>query len=106
METIEAKNRILKVAQGMLAGDIHLLVGCRIITGLYSYTDQPDDEIFLTFRSIDSDIDRFPIGVSRELCDPDYLIRIDQEISTYLQAAESDIRKACSKIIEEFTIKT
>ena len=100
MNEIETKKEIIAIAQEMLSGKIHLISGCRMIRGLRYDTDRSDDEFFFTFRAVDSETDHFPLGKVRELCDEDYLKRVDKEISDYLANAGEDIRRACSNLIQ------
>lgn len=103
MGSVEAKNEIVQIAKEMLNGEIHLILGCRYIRGLRHDTEIPEDDIFMTFRAVDSETDHFPLGKVRELCDPEYLERRDKEITAYLEAAGDDIRKACIELIKKFS---
>ncbi len=102
MNEIEAKKHIVETAQKMLDGDIHLIIGCRIITGLSCRTENSNDKIFNTFLALDSETDHLPLTVSPDLCDPEYLKRVYKESDRYLSLASDDIKNACRAIINRF----
>lgn len=104
MDNTEARKEIVEVARSMLAGKTHLLVGCRLIRRLRFNTDEADAEIFVPFRAIDSEIDHYPIGVNRDLCDAEYLKKIDQEIEEYLADTHEFIEEMCKKIIDRYSM--
>ena len=103
MNSIEAKKEIIRVAKEMLAGAVDLIIGCRVITGLSCNTDDPQDEIYLPFIALDSETDHLPMGSVRELCDPDYLKRVDKEINRYNELAREDIHKACVELVKKLS---
>lgn len=96
-------NEIVSIAREMLEGDFDLLIGCRAIAGLYSNASEPEDDIFMLFRAVASEIDKWPIGVARDLCDPEYLKRVDKDVSAYLSDTTECIRQACEKVIEYYS---
>lgn len=103
MNENKAHIKIMRVAREMLDGDIDLLVGCRIITGLHSNADEPQDDIFMPFRAVDSETDHWPLGVSRDLCDTEYLKRVDSQIERYLDLEAEYIKTACRNVIEKLS---
>jgi len=106
MNDSEAKKEILYIAQEMLKGSIDLIIGCRLIKSLRHQTNISDNEIFVPFIGIDSQTDHYPLGKVRELCDPDYLARVDKEISDFLAFTSEYIRDACRDLIKTLTIDT
>ena len=103
MNNIEARKEIVDIAQGMLNGNIHLILGCRAIRSLRHKTDISDDEIFLPFIGIDSQTDHFPLGKVRDLCDSEYLAKIDAEINDFLDFAGEHIKESCKELIEKLS---
>lgn len=103
MSDNKAHAKIIRVAHEMLDGKINLLDGCRIITGLHSRAYKPEDDIFMPFRAVDSETDHWPLGVSRELCDTEYLKRVDSEIELYLELESEYIKTACRNVIKKLS---
>lgn len=60
----QCKSEIIKIATKMIEDKIDLIEGCRKITTLQYNLDDPDD-IFLTFRGIETETETFPIGSVR-----------------------------------------
>ncbi len=105
MNDCKAEKEIVKTAKGMLSGDIQIIIGCRIIKSLRHQTDRPDDEIFTPFIGIDSQTDHYPLGNVRDLCDPNYLARVDKEMEEFLCFASECIREACCDLIKKLNNK-
>ncbi len=103
MNKIEAKKEIIKISQEMLDSKLNLISGCRIITGLTCNVDSPQDDIYLPFISVDSQTDHYPLGKVRELCDPDYLARIDIDIEDFIAFAGAHIRDSCRELINKLS---
>jgi len=89
---------LVAVATAMTAGEMNLIEGVRKITALRHDVENPDDEIFMPIRAIESETDHFPLGAARAQCAPDYLKRADEEMGRYLADAEADILAACREI--------
>jgi hypothetical protein len=102
MNENEVKNEIVKVARGMLDGKIDLLIGCRVLTGLQPDLNESEQDILMPFCAIDSETDHLPYGVSRDLCDREYLERVDREIEHYLEHGTEYIKTACQNVIKHY----
>lgn len=104
-ETILADRRseLVVVAKAMLDGSMHLIEGVRRICALRHAVGQPDDEVFMPIRSIESETDHFPLGGMRAHCSADYLERMDDEMNRYLDDAKPEILSACKEIIRIFS---
>lgn len=97
------RNELLAVAKSMLAGESNLLEGMRRLCELRSAVEDPENEVFLVIRGIDSETDHFPLGTMRATCSPECLTHADDEIQAYLADARDDILQACRKIIAAFS---
>jgi hypothetical protein len=103
-EWVAAKRRELVVlAQSMLVGEVHLIEGVRRLCNMRFDVGDPDNELFLALRSIDSDTDDFPLGEMRKQCSAEFLKRKDIEMQNYLDGMHNDIRCTCIEIIRRFT---
>ncbi len=103
MNDCETKKEGIRLAKEILDGNLHLISGCRIITGLSCDTNNPEDDIYLPFIAVDSETDHLPMGSVRALCDPDYLVRVDKEINRYIDLESDDIREACVELIKKLS---
>lgn len=97
------RTELISVATSMLDGKMNLIEGVRKICSLRHAVGDPENEVFLSIRAIDSETDHFPIGQVRERCAREYLQRIDKEMESYLADAKDDILKACQEIVQVFT---
>lgn len=103
-EYLESKrHELVAVAKAMLAGETNLIEGVRRICALRFAVEDPENEVFLAIRAIDSETDHFPLSALRASCSPEYLKRADDEVLTYLTAVREDILQACRKIVEAFS---
>ena len=97
-----ATSEIFLTATALRKGEIDPLVAAHRITKLRFETENPEDDVFMSFRAVDSDADRFPVGEARRSCSVDYLQRMDAELAAYLKEATPDLLKACDELIERF----
>lgn len=103
-ELLAVKRReLVDVANAMLAGDMDLIQGVRKICGLRFEVEDPDNEVFLAVRGIESETDSFPVGAMRSTASPEYLQRADAEMRQYIADAKGDILQACQEIIRAFS---
>ena len=97
---------ILRSAVALRRGEMDPVEAARCITKLRLETSCPDDDVFMAFRVVESDTDRFPLGEARYSCAPEYLERADAELATYLKEATPDLLKACDELIKWCELKT
>lgn len=104
-ETTVASRRseLVAIATAMLDGRMHLIEGARKICKLRYAVDQPENEVFMPIRAIESETDHFPLGEMRKRCAADYLQRMDDEMNQYLVDARQDILAACKDIVRVFS---
>lgn len=101
--TMDTNKKVVSVATAMLHGDISLIEGCRKISGLRYNVSNPDHEVFLTIRGVDSETDHFPIGDLRKQYAPEYLQRLDKEMEDYIARVRDNIIASCHEIIRVFS---
>jgi len=103
-ELLESKrNELVVVANSMLDERMNLIEGVRKICSLRFTVGDPENDVFMPIRAIDSETDHFPIGEIRSRCAPDYLQRMDAEMQDYLSDARPYILEACKEIISVFS---
>jgi len=97
------RRELVDVAKGMLAGEVHLIEGVRRICSLRFDVGDPENEVFLPIRGIESETDTFPLGTMRSSCSQEYLQRMDAEMEDYLAEAKADILRASEEIVRIFS---
>jgi len=97
------RHELVAVASGMLAGGVNLIEGMRRICVLRFAVEDPENEVFLPIRAMESETDAFPLGAMRSNCSEDYLQRADAEMESYLADARYDILQACREIVRTFS---
>ena len=103
-ELLESKKaELIAVANAMLDGKMDLIKGVRKICSLRFAVGDPDNDVFMPIRAIESETDHFPLGEVRSRCTPDYLRRMNAEVQHYLSNARQDILEACKEIVRVFS---
>lgn len=97
------RHELVKLANTMLADNINLIEGIRQICGLRFAVADPENEVFLAIRGIESETDTFPLGQARSNYSREYLQRMDVEMQGYLAESKNDILQACQKIVQTFS---
>ena len=98
-----ASAAIVAVAQAMIAGQLDLIDGVRQITEMRHGLDDPNAEVLIPIRAVDSETDHFPIGPVRAHYAPRQLESIDAEMQRYLADAKNDILAACADIVRVYS---
>lgn len=97
------RQELVELANSMLRGDINLIEGIRHIGALRFAIEDPENEVFLPVRAIESETDAFPLGAMRLNCSAEYLKRADSEMESYLADARDGILQACREIVCTFS---
>lgn len=97
------RHELVAVASWMLAGGVNLIEGMRRICALRFAIEDPENEVFLPIRAMESETDSFPVGAMRSNCSEDHLKRADAEMESYLADARDDILQACREIVRTFS---
>lgn len=94
------RKRAVAVAMGMLDGSIHYLEGAIELSFLRFEVDLPeDDNDFLTFAAIASEIDHLPIGKQRQYWSQEALERHEAEIQKFNNWAKDISLSECKSIV-------
>jgi len=102
-QVAEKRRELVAVANSMLAGEMNLIDGVRQICALRFAVEDPENEVFLAIRGVESETDTFPLGSMRANCSLGYLERMDSEMQRYLSEAQGDILQACQEIVKTFS---
>jgi len=98
-DVISKRSELVSVANAMLDSKMDLIEGVRRVCSLRLAIDDPDNDVFIPFRAIESETDHFPLGEMRSRCSTDYLQRMDADMTLYLSDAKQDILNGCKEII-------
>ena len=96
-----ARRTALEVARGMLDGSIPLIEGCRSIVRLRFDAEIPPSETLNIFVGVESETDDYPVGSVRSEYAPEFLARLDAEVSKYLTEVRPVLVAACRELIRE-----
>jgi hypothetical protein len=103
-EFVQAKRKeLLSVANAMLREELNLIEGVRKVCSLRHLVEEPNSEVFVSFRAIDSETDHFPIGELRSRYAKDKVDQLDQEMHRYLIDAREEILSACQELVRYFS---
>lgn len=97
------RQKLISISKLMPDGDLDLIQGVRQICDLRFCIDDPENDVFLVFRGVESETDLFPSESMRGNYSPDYLRRLDNEKGNYLSEAKHEILQACREIIRAYS---
>ncbi len=97
-----AWNAIQYVAKRILSGEIDLANGAKEICALRLNVGESANEVFYAFRALESDLDRFPVGKTRQTWDSTALAILDAERGKILERMSPSIKESCMDILKRF----
>lgn len=98
-----AQSRIVEAAQKILAGEMDIVEGCRLLLYLQQLLNDPNDELFMTFIVIASETEHFPVGELRSRWHKDSLARVDAEVGAYITRVRKSVMEACTALVKEYS---
>ena len=81
---------------------IDLIVGIRKICALRFSVCDPENEVFVPIRAIESETDHYPVGERRTQYADEYLSQMDAEMASYLKEVKEEILSSCKNIINVY----
>ncbi|GGY88323.1 hypothetical protein GCM10007169_01920 [Shewanella fodinae] len=104
-EYVEKKRaRVHELASGMLDGSIHYLEGVVELASLrFEVEVSEDDQDFLAFTAVASEIDHLPIGAPRQYWSKEALERDEPEIQESIKWAKEFSLAQCKSLSERFS---
>lgn len=104
-EYVEKKKaRVHELASGMLDGSIHYLEGAIELSSLrFGVEVSEDDQDFLAFTAVASEIDHLPIGAPRQYWSNEALERHEPEIQESIKWAKEFSLPQCKSLSERFS---
>lgn len=100
---LSKRAEIIALANSMLNDEINLIEGARKLCALRFVSGDPENEVFMPIRAVESETDHFPFGELRSRFAPDYLQRLDIEMDNYIKSAREDILNACREILRVYS---
>jgi len=98
------RKRAIEVASGMLDGSIHYLEGAIELSSLRFEVGLPeDDNDFLAFTGVASEVDHLPIGAPRQYWSQEALDRHEPEIQQSIKWAKEVSLAECKSIVARFS---
>jgi hypothetical protein len=99
-EVLDAKRLIVETASRIEAGTVDLFAGCRRMAELRLGLDNATigDSDMAVFVAIDSELDAYPFGPSREHWAPDILAERDARRDAYLERVRDTMLTACRAV--------
>jgi len=100
VEAIDTKRKIVEIAARIEAGAEDLLVGCRKIAELRCDLDDGEiaDPDIMVFVAVDSELDGYPFGSSRNHWAADVLAEKDARMNEYHELVRDVVLSACRAI--------
>ena len=104
-EYIEKKRtRVHELSSGMLDGSIHYLEGAIELSSLRFEVDvSENDQDFITFTAVASEIDHLPIGSPRQYWSKEAMERHEPEIQESINWAKEFSLPQCKSLSERFS---
>lgn len=104
-EYVEKKRaRVHELASGMLDGTIHYLEGAIELSSLrFEVEVSEDDQDFIAFTAVASEIDHLPIGAPRQYWSKEALERHEPEIQESIKWAKEFSLPQCKSLSERFS---
>lgn len=104
-EYVEKKRkRVYELAKGMLDGTVHYLEGAIELSSLRHEVEvAEDDQDFIAFTAVASEIDHLPIGVQRQYWSKEALERHEPEILESIKWAKDFSLNQCKSLMERFS---
>jgi hypothetical protein len=99
---VSLHREILGVARGVLDGTVGIVEAARILVSISFALGVEDEEPFLTFRSIDSETDHYPLGDVRARWSPNALAREDGKRERYEAKIRAGVEEACRGLIAKY----
>ncbi|MEP4545293.1 MAG: DUF2489 domain-containing protein [Saccharospirillum sp.] len=96
--------RVHELASGILDGSIHYLEGAIELASLRFQVEVPeDDQDFIAFTAVASEIDHLPIGAPRQYWSKEALERHEPEIQESIKWAKESSLPQCKSLLERFS---
>ena len=96
-----ARQIALETARRMADETVPVIEGCRTLVRLRSDAEIPRSEAFRVIVGVESETDDYPLGSQRAGYAPEFLERLDNEVSAYLNEVWPAVVEACREIIRE-----
>jgi len=97
----EAKTEIVKLAIGVVRGEIDMVEGARLLVRRFGKAGLRDDPDAITIIGFESETDDLPVGPQRQYWNPEALAAKDKQREAYISRAGAAVLDACQSLIEK-----
>src|SRR6185437_16374320 len=94
-----AKEEILRVAAGIVSGEMEIVEGCRLLVSHLGDAGLRNDPDAITVVGFESETDNFPVGSQRAYWNPTALAAKDAAREAYVAAAGTAVLAACQALM-------
>ncbi len=100
---LATRRRAVETCKGILAGTVDVLEGCHLLASLrWELGVDAQDQDFVTFTAISSEIDALPVGDVRRHWSPAALAALEPELQAASAWALPLALEACRSVVERF----
>lgn len=103
MREAEKRAEIISAARLMLAGELDLIAGVRLIARSRHSFPGHANGVSVSFAAFEADMELYPDERVRKHYSPDFLARLDDERAAYIRAYGDEIREACRDVLRVFS---
>jgi hypothetical protein len=99
MDADQAKAEVVRIARGILDGEMELVPACRAVHWPLALLGLHMDDDFRVFIGVDSESLDFPVGDERRHWHPDALRKLDPNLRAFETHHRPHVEDACRKLI-------
>ncbi len=100
----KSRKRASEIASGMLDGSVHYLEGAIELSSLRFEVGLPeDDQDFIAFSGVASEVDHLPIGAPRQYWSKEALEKHEPEIQQSIKWAKEVSLSECKSLVARFS---
>lgn len=99
------RKKVIEAAESMIAGNLDLVKGCRIISDASREITSVDEKLFHPIIGVASETDIYPIEDEvRARFETNYLRSLDEKRVNYTERVRASVLEDCTKIIEALRV--
>jgi hypothetical protein len=95
------RKEMVRIAQGILSGEVEMVGGCRRLIELVPFGDE---KLHTPIEAFVCETEGFPLGEVRAGFESSYLARLDAQREKYSEQSNPRVFKACQEIIQDFSL--
>lgn len=99
----DLKKQTIYIAENIINNNINIIEGVKKINSLICQLGVSENEKYVIFKAIDSETDDVPVGEARKHWNKDALIRIDEEVKSYINKIKKPVIESCKELVKELS---